>query len=377
MKKLLLRVAAAAAVAGLFASLAPLSAIAATEPTTFPSTSNAPVYLTNGNDYAQYPAGTQLDWNQQEGIILSAIPTPSAPTDYDPLRFPAPTGGALTSMTFISSQGDEKVRNNWKAWGDSWALNGQGVWLPQVTPAYQSGPGLASVKSGGGTYSLGVAYLKNNDLTVVSAYFTTINVDAGVGTWKFATPQKAPTPVATITTLSADKTSLTVGASVKLTAKVTPGAAAGSVQFLDGTTPLGTSVVSTGVATRTVAVTALGSHSYTATYSPSSNAYSASTSSAVAVTAVAKKFTTTNKPTISGTAKVAKLLTAKVKAWNPAATFTYQWYANGTAIKGATKPTWKLAKAQKGTKITVRITGSRTGYASVSLTSKATAKVKK
>ncbi len=72
-----------------------------------------------------------------------------------------------------------------------------------------------------------------------------------------------------------------------------------------------------------------------------------------------------------------KKLTAKVKAWNPVATFTYQWYANGTAIKGATKSTWKLAKSQKGKKITVKVTGSRADYTTVSLTSKATGKVKK
>jgi hypothetical protein len=225
---------------------------------------------------------------------------------------------------------------------------------------------------------MGVAYLKNNDLTVVSAYYTTINVDAGGGTWKFATPSDAPTPVATTTTLSADKTSLTVGGNVTLTAGVMPSAAAGSVEFFDGAKSLGTSLVSTGTATKTTIVASVGSHSYKATYSPSSSAYGASTSPVVPVTSIAKKaFTKTNKPTISGKAKVGKKLTARVKAWNPVATYAYQWYANGTAIQGATKSTWKLAKVQKGKKITVKVTGSRADYATVSLTSKATAKVKK
>ncbi|HEY3547688.1 MAG TPA: hypothetical protein VGK17_16565, partial [Propionicimonas sp.] len=116
---------------------------------------------------------------------------------------------------------------------------------------------------------------------------------------------------------------------------------------------------------------------YTATFTASKSGYSASTSSAIAVTTVARKFTTTNKPTISGTAKVGKKLTARVKAWSPVARFTYQWYANSTAIQGATKSIWKLAKGQKGRKITVRVTGSWADYASVSLTSKTTAKVKK
>jgi hypothetical protein len=37
---------------------------------------------------------------------------------------------------------------------------------------------------------MGIAYLKDNDQTVVSAYYTTISIDAGKGTWKFETPAK-------------------------------------------------------------------------------------------------------------------------------------------------------------------------------------------
>jgi hypothetical protein len=208
---------------------------------------------------------------------------------------------------------------------------------------------------------------------VIKAFYTTINMDAGTGTWTFSEP---PSVVSTATALSADKTSLTVGGSVKLTAKVTPSDAAGSVEFFDGTTSLGTSVVATGTATKTVVAAGVRSHAYTATFTPNTGTHSASTSSVVTVTTVAKKFTKTNKPSISGTAKVGKTLTAKVKSWSPGARFSYQWYANGAAITGATKSTWKLAKGQKGTKITVKVTGSRTDYASVSLSSKATAKVK-
>ena len=37
---------------------------------------------------------------------------------------------------------------------------------------------------------MGIAYLKDNDSTVLSAYYTTITIDGGKGTWKFATPPK-------------------------------------------------------------------------------------------------------------------------------------------------------------------------------------------
>ncbi|BDV29860.1 hypothetical protein Microterr_05200 [Microbacterium terricola] len=80
-------------------------------------------------------------------------------------------------------------------------------------------------------------------------------------------------------------------------------------------------------------------------------------------------------PTISGTAKVGKTLTAKPGTWTAKTTFTYQWYASGKAISKATKSTFKLTSAQKGKTITVKVTGKLSGYPTVSKTSKATAKV--
>jgi len=375
MKKSVFRWAAATAVVGLFATMAPLSAFAATSPS-WDTSSDAKVYFMNNDNGTQYADGAQMDWNISSGALVVAAPVPGDLTDLEPLRLPAPTSGVNDYIAFVSPVGSERTKSTWKQWGDSNALGGLGALLPQAYPGYLGNGTPAATKAAGGTYSMGIAYMTNNDLTVVKAYYTTINVDAGTGTWAFATPA-APTTVATTTRLAADRTSVTVRGSLKLTATVSPSGAPGSVQFRDGTTSLGNSTVSSGTAAVTVVVTSIGSHAYTATFTPNTSGYGSSTSSAVKVATVAKKFTTANKPALSGTAKVGKKLTAKVTSWNPVARFTYQWYANGTAIKGATKSTWKLAKSQKGKKITVKVTGSRADYASVSLTSKATAKVKK
>jgi len=83
----------------------------------------------------------------------------------------------------------------------------------------------------------------------------------------------------------------------------------------------------------------------------------------------------TATPKISGTARVGKTLTAKAGSWTAGTRFAYRWYANGVAIPGATKSTLKLAEAQRGKKITVKVTGSKTGYHSASKTSAATAAV--
>ncbi|WP_242086152.1 hypothetical protein [Microbacterium lacticum] len=66
----------------------------------------------------------------------------------------------------------------------------------------------------------------------------------------------------------------------------------------------------------------------------------------------------------------------KAGTWTAGTTFTYQWLSDGKAISKATKSTYKLTTADAGKKITVKVTGRETGYASVALTSKATAAVK-
>lgn len=81
----------------------------------------------------------------------------------------------------------------------------------------------------------------------------------------------------------------------------------------------------------------------------------------------------TRAPTVGGTAKVGKKLTAAHGTWSPAATsYAYQWYANGKAISGATKSTLTLKAAQKGKKITVKVTAHRTGHKDGTATSRPT-----
>lgn len=86
--------------------------------------------------------------------------------------------------------------------------------------------------------------------------------------------------------------------------------------------------------------------------------------------------TTTPKPTISGTAKVGKKLTAKAGTWKPApVTLAYQWKANGKAITGATKSTFTVTKAVKGKKLTVSVKGAKSAFTTVTTTSSSTAAV--
>lgn len=89
-----------------------------------------------------------------------------------------------------------------------------------------------------------------------------------------------------------------------------------------------------------------------------------------------KSFSKTYTPTLSGTTKVGKVLKAKVKGWNPSASFSYQWNRNGIAIPGATGAKYKLAGADKGARISVTVTGTRSGYTTLTKTSKSTKTIK-
>ncbi|MGC4174963.1 hypothetical protein [Demequina sp.] len=84
---------------------------------------------------------------------------------------------------------------------------------------------------------------------------------------------------------------------------------------------------------------------------------------------IPKVFSKAPTPTISGTATSGKTLTAKVGTWSPKPALSYQWYRSGTKISGATKATYKLTSKDKGKKITVKVTGKKSGYLTVTKTS--------
>jgi serine protease len=81
------------------------------------------------------------------------------------------------------------------------------------------------------------------------------------------------------------------------------------------------------------------------------------------------------KPKISGTAKVGKKLTAKSGTWTSGTKLKYQWYRSGKAIKGASSKTYKLVSADRGDRISVKVTGTKTGYNTTSKVSSKTRKV--
>lgn len=94
-----------------------------------------------------------------------------------------------------------------------------------------------------------------------------------------------------------------------------------------------------------------------------------STSPATARVTPAIKIRVTKQPQLSGKLKVGRKLTVTSGTWSPgASTIKFQWKRNGVSIKGATGRSYKLKDADRGKKITVIGSVSKTGYVSTSLT---------
>ncbi|MBB2944862.1 hypothetical protein FB565_004595 [Actinoplanes lutulentus] len=83
-------------------------------------------------------------------------------------------------------------------------------------------------------------------------------------------------------------------------------------------------------------------------------------------------------PTISGTVAVGSTVTASTGTWSPtAASYAYQWSANGVAIKGATGSAYPIPAAMLGKRLTVTVTAKRAGHVSGVAKSAASAAVAK
>ena len=195
------------------------------------------------------------------------------------------------------------------------------------------------------TLTSGVATLATSDLpvatnSIMAVYSGDSNFTSSVAPAVTVTVTQA----STTTTVTPSTTSAVFGQSVTLTATiaaVSPGAGTptGTVQFLSGTTLLGTGTLSSGTATFTTSALPTGSDSITGVYSGDTN-FTTSTSTAVTVTV--SQASTTTTLTVSNTSPApftTVTLTATVAPVSPGAgtpTGTVEFLSDGTAIGTST-----------------------------------------
>jgi len=77
-------------------------------------------------------------------------------------------------------------------------------------------------------------------------------------------------------------------------------------------------------------------------------------------------------PTIGGPARVGAELTVDTGDWAEGTVFTYQWFADGEAVGGATAATFTPGVAEFGTVVTVIVTGTTPGYVAEAVESNGT-----
>ena len=124
----------------------------------------------------------------------------------------------------------------------------------------------------------------------------------------------------------------------------------------------------------TVFYSAKPGKSLAGTYS-SASAYAAAAGSAGAANAgvLARPAVTGGSAAVSGTARVGVRLRATSKAWGSGGLkYSYRWYRNGAAISRATASSYVPVAADRGKRITVKVTASRSGWTSRTVTSKRT-----
>lgn len=82
---------------------------------------------------------------------------------------------------------------------------------------------------------------------------------------------------------------------------------------------------------------------------------------------------TTPQPSMGGTSKVNSSVTAVTTGWTAGTALSYQWHRNGAAIAGsqAKKSSYKIVTADWCQTLTVKVTGTKTGYEPATVTSRA------
>ncbi|AXJ10210.1 hypothetical protein CFN17_11685, partial [Arthrobacter sp. PM3] len=247
-----------------------------------------------------------------------------------------------------------------------------GIWGPApVALAYQwKANGSAIIGATGAAYTaVGGDTGKTITVTVTGtkAGYSTVS-KTSAPTAAIANGPLSTTPVPTITGVPAVGSTLTAASGVWGPAPVTLRYQwyRSGVAILGATSPTYVPVAEDLGAILTVKVT--GSKSGYTTFSRTS----------AATAAVVKGSLIRATPTVTGTAKVGSTLTANSGVWGPApVTLRYQWYRSGVAITGATSPTYVPVPEDLGAILTVKVTGSKSGYTTFSRTSAATAAVVK
>jgi len=234
-----------------------------------------------------------------------------------------------------------------------------GTWKPTAAVTYQWKRGTASISGATATtYKL---------TTADAGQKITVTVTGAKSGYTTTAKTSAATTIATLAFTAAPTPTITGTAKVGQTLTAAPGtwnpAASVTYQWKRGTASISGATAKTYKLT-----TADAGQKITVTVTGAKSGYTTTAKTSAATTIATLAFTAAPTPTITGTAKVGQTLTVSPGTWSPTATLTYQWKRGGAPIPGATASTYKLSAADAGQKITVTVTGAKSGYTTTTKT---------
>jgi hypothetical protein len=152
------------------------------------------VHLYNGS----YVLSNTFAWDGE--VVGSSSSTASDAL----LSCPTTSTGA---STFLSTAANTTVPGSWNAYAPlSFKAGTKQILQPNLSPAAQVNGNALGVKTSGGTFNLGVACTSNSGVTVLAAFYRTINVTASTGAYTAAATAtdsvgtSLPTPTWSVTT---------------------------------------------------------------------------------------------------------------------------------------------------------------------------------
>ncbi|HTW16021.1 MAG TPA: hypothetical protein VMF51_12880 [Nocardioides sp.] len=100
--------------------------------------------------------------------------------------------------------------------------------------------------------------------------------------------------------------------------------------------------------------------------------------SAAALAPAPRRYSVRRAPAVAGKVRIGRTLRARSAVLHPRpGSVRLQWLRSGKPVRGATKAAYRLTRKDRGKRISVRVTARGTGYATATLTSRPTRKVRR
>lgn len=190
---------------------------------------------------AYYSGDSNFNGSGSPPVHITSLPTPAVTVSSS--QNPVASNSPVTLTVSVSPSGPTPT-------GTVQIWNGSG-WLPTATLVNGTAQVTTSFATPG-TYSLGAIYSGDTN------YARSLSTNPMLLTVQ---------PSATSVTISSSANPSVFGSAVTFTAALSPSSATGTVQFLDGTTALGTTPITSGAATFVTSNLTAGNHSIQAVYS--------------------------------------------------------------------------------------------------------------